>query len=48
MRKKRSNETSQERSERAEKNAQEVLDANNREDDAMDAMVRKSVELQGP
>lgn len=48
MRRKRSYETSQERSARAEKNAQEARDANTREEDAMDAMVRESVQLQGP
>ena len=44
----RANETANERSARVKKNAQDVRDASSREDDEMDAMVQKSMRLQGP
>ncbi len=48
MPRKRKNETDEERSDRLKKNAHEQRDAGNREDSAMDAMVRKSIKLHGP
>jgi hypothetical protein len=48
MRKKRTNETTEERLERVQKNAQEMRDGNTREDEAIHAMVQKSVRLEGP
>jgi hypothetical protein len=41
-------ETEEERSERLTKIAQGLHDADAREDDALDAMVRKSINLYGP
>ena len=48
MARKRKFETEEERSERLKKVAQELHDADARQDDALDAMVRKSINLYGP
>jgi len=47
MRKKRTTESMKDRSQRVEKNAQEVREASGREDAEIDAMVQKSVRLYG-
>jgi hypothetical protein len=47
MRKKRTTESTKGRRDRVEKNAQELRDASDREDEAMDAMIEKSVRLHG-
>jgi hypothetical protein len=44
----RANKTAKERTGRVKKNVQDVRDASSREDDEMDAMVQKSIRLQGP
>jgi hypothetical protein len=44
----RANKTANERTARVKKNAHDVRVASNREDDEMDAMVQKSIRLQGP
>jgi hypothetical protein len=48
MPRKRESETEEERSERLKKVAQDLHDADAQEDDALDAMVRKSINLYGP
>jgi|KBSSwiS6_1023812.scaffolds.fasta_scaffold295250_1 hypothetical protein len=47
MPRKRKFETDQERNERLETSAQKLRDASSEEEDALDAMVRKSIKLHG-
>ena len=44
----RSSETAEERTKRMKKNAQDEREANTREDEAMHALVKKSLQTRGP